>query len=78
LGSAFAAGAAGFIFRLVILVPLRSVSRKRKIEYKKGVDYMFKTKGYAAHSAHEPLKPFSFNRREPTPTDVPRSQGLFT
>jgi hypothetical protein len=39
---------------------------------------MFTTKGYAAHSAHEPLKPFSFDRREPTPTDVPRSQGLFT
>ncbi len=39
---------------------------------------MFATKGYAAHSAHEPLKPFSFERREPTPTDVPRSQGLFT
>jgi len=32
---------------------------------------MFSTKGYAAHSAHEPLKPFSFDRREPTPTDVP-------
>jgi uncharacterized zinc-type alcohol dehydrogenase-like protein len=31
---------------------------------------MFPTKGYAAHSAHEPLKPFSFERREPTPTDV--------
>jgi uncharacterized zinc-type alcohol dehydrogenase-like protein len=31
---------------------------------------MFTTKGYAAHSAHEPLKPFSFDRREPTPTDV--------
>jgi alcohol dehydrogenase (NADP+) len=31
---------------------------------------MFRTKGYAAHSAHEPLKPFSFDRREPTPTDV--------
>jgi hypothetical protein len=36
-------------------------------------DVMFSTKGYAAHSAHEPLKPFSFERREPTPTDVPRS-----
>jgi alcohol dehydrogenase (NADP+) len=33
-------------------------------------DVMFTTKGYAAHSAHEPLKPFSFERREPTPTDV--------
>jgi len=31
---------------------------------------MFTTKGYAAYSAHEPLKPFSFDRREPTPTDV--------
>jgi hypothetical protein len=31
---------------------------------------MFTTKGYAPHSAHEPLKPFSFERREPTPTDV--------
>src|SRR5437763_5271087 len=31
---------------------------------------MFTTEGYAAHSAHEPLKPFSFERREPTPTDV--------
>src|SRR5437867_8186288 len=31
---------------------------------------MFSTKGYAAHSAHEALKPFSFERREPTPTDV--------
>jgi hypothetical protein len=39
---------------------------------------MFTTKRYAAHSAHEPLKPFSFERRKPTPTDVPRSQGLFT
>jgi hypothetical protein len=64
------AGAAWFIFRLVILLPPRSVYRKRKIEYKEGVDYMFTTKGYAAHSALEPLKPFSFERREPTPTDV--------
>jgi hypothetical protein len=31
---------------------------------------MLSTKDYAAHSAHEPLKPFSFDRREPTPTDV--------
>jgi len=31
---------------------------------------MFTTKGYAAHSAHEPLKPFTFERREPTPSDV--------
>src|SRR5439155_12201010 len=38
---------------------------------RKGVDYMFTTKGYAAHSAHEALKPFSFERREPTPTNVP-------
>jgi len=52
---------------LVILPPLRSVYRKRKTEYKQGVDYMFTTKGYAAYSAHEPLKPFSFERREPTP-----------
>jgi NADPH:quinone reductase-like Zn-dependent oxidoreductase len=34
------------------------------------IDYMFSTKGYAAHSAHEPLKLFSFERREPTPSDV--------
>jgi hypothetical protein len=33
-------------------------------------DAVFTTKGYAAHSAHEPLKPFSFDRRKPTPTDV--------
>jgi len=32
---------------------------------------MFTTKGYAAHSAQEALKPFSFERREPAPTDVP-------
>src|SRR5436189_6386199 len=31
---------------------------------------MSPTKGYAAHSAQEPLKPFSFERREPTATDV--------
>jgi len=31
---------------------------------------MFTTKGYAANSADEPLKPFSFERREPTPSDV--------
>jgi uncharacterized zinc-type alcohol dehydrogenase-like protein len=31
---------------------------------------MFSTKGYATHAAHEPLKPFSFERREPTPSDV--------
>ena len=31
---------------------------------------MFPTKGYAAHSAQEPLKPFSFQRREPLPDDV--------
>jgi uncharacterized zinc-type alcohol dehydrogenase-like protein len=31
---------------------------------------MLPTQGYAAHAAHEPLKPFSFERREPTATDV--------
>jgi alcohol dehydrogenase (NADP+) len=31
---------------------------------------MFTTKGYATHSAHESLKPFSFERRDPTPSDV--------
>lgn len=31
---------------------------------------MFLTKGYAAHSAGEPLKPFSFERRDPGPEDV--------
>jgi len=31
---------------------------------------MFTTKGYAAYSAKEPLKPFSFNRRAPGPNDV--------
>src|SRR5438309_1512897 len=31
---------------------------------------MLPTKGYAAHAAHEPLKPFSFERREPAATDV--------
>jgi alcohol dehydrogenase (NADP+) len=31
---------------------------------------MFPTKGYAAHAADEPLKPFSFERREPNATDV--------
>src|SRR5947207_1198864 len=31
---------------------------------------MFPTKGYAAHAAKEPLKPFSFERRDPTPNDV--------
>jgi alcohol dehydrogenase (NADP+) len=31
---------------------------------------MVPTKGYAAHSAHEPLKPFSFDRRDPQPRDV--------
>lgn len=29
-----------------------------------------KTIGYAAHNNHSPLVPFSFERREPTPTDV--------
>jgi alcohol dehydrogenase (NADP+) len=31
---------------------------------------MLPTKGYAAHAADEPLKPFSFERREPNATDV--------
>jgi uncharacterized zinc-type alcohol dehydrogenase-like protein len=31
---------------------------------------MLPTKGYAAHAAEAPLKPFSFQRREPTATDV--------
>jgi len=31
---------------------------------------MFATKGYATHGADEPLKPFSFERRDPTPRDV--------
>jgi uncharacterized zinc-type alcohol dehydrogenase-like protein len=31
---------------------------------------MFPTKGYAAHGAHEPLKPFSFDRRDLQPRDV--------
>ena len=31
---------------------------------------MFQTKGYAAHSAREPLKPFSFKRRDPLPDDI--------
>jgi len=31
---------------------------------------MLPAKGYAAHSAQEPLKPFSFERRDPKPTDV--------
>lgn len=31
---------------------------------------MVPTKGYAAHVAHEPLKPFSFDRRDPQPRDV--------
>ncbi len=31
---------------------------------------MFTTKGYAAHSAKEDLKPFTFDRRQPTPDDV--------
>src|SRR6266700_3104933 len=33
-------------------------------------DVMFSTKGYATHAADEPLKPFSFERRDPTPRDV--------
>ena len=47
-----------------------SISQMKDRVQGKGVNYMFTTKGYAAHSAHEPLKPFSFERREPTPTDV--------
>jgi len=31
---------------------------------------MLPTKGYATHAAHEPLKPFSFERREPGAMDV--------
>src|SRR5436305_5219579 len=31
---------------------------------------MVSTKGYAAQGAHEPLKPFSFDRRDPQPRDV--------
>jgi uncharacterized zinc-type alcohol dehydrogenase-like protein len=31
---------------------------------------MFTTKGYATHSAHASLKQFSFERRDPTPSDV--------
>lgn len=31
---------------------------------------MYPTKCYATHSATEPLKPFSFDRRDPKPTDV--------
>src|SRR3979409_2477466 len=31
---------------------------------------MFSTKGYAAQAAEEQLKPFSFERRDPTPNDV--------
>jgi uncharacterized zinc-type alcohol dehydrogenase-like protein len=31
---------------------------------------IFPTKGYATHGASEPLKPFSFQRREPTANDV--------
>src|SRR4051794_24244871 len=31
---------------------------------------MFQTKGYAAHAAVDPLKPFSFKRRDPLPNDV--------
>ena len=31
---------------------------------------MFPTKGYAAKAAQEQLKPFSFERRDPTPNDV--------
>ncbi len=34
------------------------------------IDPMFATKGYATYAADEPLKPFSFERRDPTPRDV--------
>ena len=37
---------------------------------------MVPTKGYATHSAAEPLKPFSFERRDPLPNDV-RIEILF-
>jgi hypothetical protein len=40
-------------------------------------DAVFTTKGYAAHSAHEPLKPFSFERRD-RPRPMCRLQGPFT
>ena len=33
-------------------------------------EIMVPTKGYAAHAADEPLKPFSFERRDPQPRDV--------
>ncbi len=32
--------------------------------------FMYATKGYAAHAGHDPLKPFSFERRDPLPDDV--------
>jgi len=31
---------------------------------------VYPTKGYAAHSAKEQLRPFSFERRDPGPNDV--------
>jgi uncharacterized zinc-type alcohol dehydrogenase-like protein len=31
---------------------------------------MFPTRGYAAHSEQDPLRPFAFERRNPTPNDV--------
>jgi uncharacterized zinc-type alcohol dehydrogenase-like protein len=31
---------------------------------------MYSTKGYATHGADQPVKPFSFERRDPTPRDV--------
>ena len=37
---------------------------------------MFATKGYATHAPDEALKPFSFERRDPTPRDV-RIEILF-
>jgi uncharacterized zinc-type alcohol dehydrogenase-like protein len=33
-------------------------------------EIMFLTNGYATHGANERLQPFSFERRDPTPTDV--------
>jgi len=42
-----------------------SISQTKDRVQGKGVNYMFTTKGSAAHSPHEPLKPFSFERREP-------------
>ncbi len=43
-----------------VLTPEKPVKQKGRIE----------TAGYAAHSSTSPLKPFSFERREPGPKDV--------